>query len=82
MRILRKLSTLFLNVGPTLAKDIPESEKSYNVEYMKHFGQNTFTFRDLSENDTLKLLCGLKEFFCANTITAEYYFGLFGVHRH
>ena len=61
MRILPKLSTLFLLIWvQPFAKDIPVSEKSY-VEYMKYFGQNTFTFSDISENDTLKLLYGLKE---------------------
>ena len=28
---------------------------------MKYFGQHTFTFSDISKNDTLKLLYGLKE---------------------
>ena len=58
--IAEAFNSFFVNVGSTLAKDIPESEKSY-VEYMKYFGQNTFTFSDISENDTLKLLYGQKE---------------------
>ena len=58
--IAEAFNSFFIDVGPSLAKDLPECEKSH-VDYMHYSGQNTFTFSEVSENDTFKLLCGLKE---------------------
>ena len=38
---------------------LPESEKSY-VDFVQYSANTTFTFNDITENDTLKLLQGLK----------------------
>ena len=50
----------FVNVGPSLSKELLESQNNY-VDYLQYSTQNAFTFDEVSENDTLKLLCSLKE---------------------
>ena len=57
--IAETLNSYFVNVGPSLSGDLPESEKSY-VDYVQYSANTTFTFNDITENDTLKLLQGLK----------------------
>ena len=57
--IAETLNSYFVNVGPSLSGDLPESEKSY-VDYVQYSANTTFTFNDITENDTLKLLHGLK----------------------
>ena len=44
---------------PSLSEHLPESQKSYSD--VQHSIHNTFSFSEVSENETLKLLCGLKE---------------------
>ena len=46
-------------MGPSLSGDLQESEKCY-VDYVQYSANTTFTFNDITENDTLKLLQGLK----------------------
>ena len=53
-------NSFFVSVGPSLSENLPESEKSYS-DYVQHSIYETFSFSEVSENDTLKLLCGLKE---------------------
>ena len=54
------LNSFFVNVGPSLSKELPESQNNY-ADYLQYSTQNSFTFDEVSENDTLKLLCSLKE---------------------
>ena len=39
---------------------MPESQNNY-ADYLQYSTQNAFTFDEVSENNTLKLLCSLKE---------------------
>ena len=54
------MNSFFVNVGPSLSKELPESQNNY-ADYLQYSTQNSFTFDEVSENDTLKLLCSLKE---------------------
>ena len=45
---------------PSLSESLPESQKSVS-DFVQHSIDNTFCFSRVSKNDTLKLLCGLKE---------------------
>ena len=56
--IAEALNFLFVNVGPSLSKELPESQNNY-ADYLQYFTQNVFTFDEVSENDTLKLFCSL-----------------------
>ena len=47
-------------MGPSLSKKLPESQNDY-ADYLQYYTHNAFTFDEVSENDTLKLLCNLKE---------------------
>ena len=47
--IAEALNSFFVDVGPSLC------------DYLQYSTQNSFTFDEVSENDTLKLLCSLKE---------------------
>ena len=58
--IAEALNSFFVNVGPSLSKELPESQSNY-ADYLLYSTQNSFTFDEVSENDTLKLLCSLKE---------------------
>ena len=58
--IAEAFNSFFVSVGPSLSESLPESQKSYS-DYVQHPIHNTFSFSEVSENDTLKLLCGLKE---------------------
>ena len=58
--IAEALNSFFVNVGPSLSKELPESQNNY-ADYLQYSTQNSFTFDEVSENDTLKLLCSLKE---------------------
>ena len=46
-------------MGPSLSRDLPKSEKSY-VDFVHYSANTTFTFSDITENDTLNLLQGFK----------------------
>ena len=58
--IAEALNSFFVNVGLLLSKELPESQNNY-ADYLQYSTQNAFTFDEVSENDTLKLLCSLKE---------------------
>ena len=47
-------------MGPSLSKELPENQNNC-ADYLQYSTQNAFTFDEVSENDTLKLLCSLKE---------------------
>ena len=47
-------------MGPSLSEKLPESQNNY-ADYLQYSTHNAFTFDQVSENDTLKLLCNLKE---------------------
>ena len=51
-------NSYFVNLGP-ISKDLPESKKSF-CDYVNST-TNTFAFNEIFQNDTFKLLCGLKE---------------------
>ena len=52
-------NSYFVNVGSILSKDLLESKKSF-CDYV-NWTTNTFAFNEIFQNDTFKLLCGLKE---------------------
>ena len=52
--IAEALNSFFVNVGPSLSKELPESQNNY-ADYLQYFTQNAFTFDEVSENDTQKL---------------------------
>ena len=52
-------NSYFVNVGPILSKDLPTRKKSF-CDYVKST-TNTFAINNMFQNDTFKLLCGLKE---------------------
>ena len=58
--IAEALNSFFVNVGPSLSKELPESQNTY-AGYLQYSTHIAFTFDGVSENDTLKLLCSLKE---------------------
>ena len=58
--IAEALNSFFVNMDPSLSKELPESQNNY-ADYLQYSTQNSFTFDEVSENDTLKLLCSLKE---------------------
>ena len=58
--IAEALNSFFVNVGPSLSKELPESQNTY-ADYLQYSTQIALTFDEVSENDTLKLLCNLKE---------------------
>ena len=58
--IAEALNSFFVNVSPSLSKELPESQNNY-ADYLQYSTQIAFTFDEVSENDTLKLLCSLKE---------------------
>ena len=58
--IAEALNSFFVNVGPSLSKELPESQNTY-ADYLQYSTQIAFTFDEVSENDTLNLLCNLKE---------------------
>ena len=58
--IAEALNSFFVNVDPSLSNKLPESQNNY-ADYLQYSTQNAFTFDEVSENDTLKLLCSLKE---------------------
>ena len=54
------MKSFFVNVGPSLSEKLPESQNNY-ADYLQYSPHNAFIFDQVSENDTLKLLCNLKE---------------------
>ena len=54
------LNSFFVNVNPSLSKELPESQNNY-ADCLQYSTQNAFNFDEVSENDTLKLLSSLKE---------------------
>ena len=58
--IAETLNSFFVNVGPSLSEKLPESQNNY-ADYLQYYAHNAFTFDEVSENDTLKLLCNLKD---------------------